>query len=111
MEGAQMLKKTALSLFGLVVMLICFNPPQAHAGVVVSFGSVYPRPVYVRPYAYVAPVPYVAYRPAPYFYGPTFYGPTYVRPGWGYRPGFYENRHFAPRFEHREFVERRAWRR
>ena len=31
-----MLKKTALSLFGLVVMLICFNPPQAHAGVVVS---------------------------------------------------------------------------
>src|SRR6266404_1154477 len=38
MESAQMLKKTALSLFGLVVMLICFNPPQAHAGVVVSFG-------------------------------------------------------------------------
>jgi hypothetical protein len=33
-----MLKKTALSLFGLAVMLICFNPPQAHAGVVVSFG-------------------------------------------------------------------------
>ena len=64
-----MLKKTALSLFGLVVMLICFNPPQAHAGVVVSFGPVYPRPVYVRPYRYVAPVPYVAYRPAPYFYG------------------------------------------
>ena len=75
-----MLKKTALSLFGLVVMLICFNPPQAHAGVVVSFGAVYPRPVYVRPYRYVAPVPFVAYRPAPYFYAP-----TYVRPGWGYR--------------------------
>ena len=72
-----MLKKSALSLFGLVVMLICFNPAQAHAGVVVSIGPVYPRPVYVRPYAYVAPVPYVAYRPAPYFYGP-----TYVRPGW-----------------------------
>ena len=62
-----MLKKTALSLFGLVAMLICFNPPQAHAGVVVSFGPVYPRPVYVRPYRYVAPVPFVAYRPAPYF--------------------------------------------
>jgi hypothetical protein len=107
MEGAQMLKKTALSLFGLAVMLICFNPPQAHAGVVVSFGAVYPRPVYVRPYAYVAPVPYVAYRPGPYFYGP-----SYVRPGWGYRPGFYENRHFAPRFEHREFAGRRNyWRR
>ena len=86
-----MLKKTALSLFGLVVMLICFNPPQAHAGVVVSFGAVYPRPVYVRPYWYVAPVPFVAYRPAPYFYSP-----AYVRPGWGYRPGFYANPHFAP---------------
>ncbi len=72
-----MLKKTALSLFGLVVMLICFNPPQAHAGVVVAIGPVYPRPVYVRPYRYVAPVPYVAYRPAPYFYGPT----TFVRDG------------------------------
>ena len=33
-----MLKKTALSLFGLVVMLICFNPPQAHAGVVIARG-------------------------------------------------------------------------
>jgi len=35
-----------------------------------------------------------------------------LRPGWGYRPGFYENRHFDRRFEHREFVERRPyWRR
>ncbi len=103
-----MLKKTALSLFGLAVMLICFNPPQAHAGVVISVGPSYPRPVYVRPYRYVAPVPYVAYRPAPYFYAP-----TYVRPGWGYRPGFYDNRRFeSRRFEHREFVERRPyWRR
>jgi hypothetical protein len=108
MEGAQMLKKTALSLFGLVVMLICFNPPQARAGVVVTFGPVYPRPVYVRPYRYVAPVPFVAYRPGPYFFGP-----SYVRPGWDYRPGFYENRYFAPRrFERREFVVRRPyWRR
>jgi len=100
-----MLKKTALSLFGLAVMLICFNPPQAHAGVVVSIGPTYPRPVYVRPYRYVAPVPYVAYRPAP------FYAPTYVRPGWGYRPGFYAPR-YVPRYEHRVFVERRPyWRR
>jgi hypothetical protein len=107
MEGAAMLKKTALSLFGLVVMLICINPPQAHAGVVVSFGPVYRRPYYVSPYAYVAPVPYVAYQPGPYFYGP-----SYVRPGWGYRPGFYENRRFVPRFEHREFAGRRNyWRR
>jgi hypothetical protein len=106
-----MLKKTALSLFGLVVLLICFNPPQAHAGVVISVGPTYPRPVYVRRYGYVAPVPYVAYRPATY-YGPTYYAPTYVRPGWGYRPGFYENRHFVPRYEHREFVEHRGyWRR
>ena len=66
-----MLKKTALSLFGLVMMLVCFNPPQAHAGVVVSLGPVFPRPVYVRPYAYAAPVPYVAYQPDPYFYGRT----------------------------------------
>jgi hypothetical protein len=110
MEGAEMLKlkRTALSLFGLAVMLLCVNPPKANAGVVVSIGGpVYPRPVYVRPYRYVAPVPYIAYRPDPYFYGP-----TYIRPGWGYRPGFYENRHFVPRFEHREFVVRRPyWRR
>ncbi len=70
-----MLKKTALSLFGLVAMLIFVNPPQAHAGVVIAIGPAYPRPVYVRPYRYVAPVPFVAYRPAP-----LFYGPTYVRP-------------------------------
>ncbi len=66
-----MLKKTALSLFGLVAMLIFVNPPQAHAGVVIAIGPAYPRPVYVRPYRYVAPVPFVAYRPAPLFYGPT----------------------------------------
>ena len=42
-----MLKKAALSLFGLAVMLVGLNPPQAHAGVVVSLGPVYPRPVYV----------------------------------------------------------------
>jgi hypothetical protein len=107
MEGAEMLKKTALSLFGLAVMLIWLNPPQAHAGVVVAFGPVYPRPVYVRPYSYEAPVPYLAHRPAPYFYAP-----TYVRPGWGYRRGFYAAPHFVPRFEHHEFVERRPyWRR
>jgi hypothetical protein len=102
-----MLKKTALSLFGLVAMLIFINPPQAHAGVVVAIGPAYPRPVNVRPYWYVAPVPFVAYRPAPFFYGATL-----VRPGWGYRPGFYARPYIAPRFEHREFVVRRPyWRR
>ena len=102
-----MLKKTALSLFGLVVMLIALNPPQAHAGVVVAFGPVYPRPFYVRRYRYVAPLPYVAYRPDPYFYAPAS-----IRPGWGYRPGFYAHPYCAPRFERREFVERRPyWRR
>jgi len=98
-------KKTALSLFGLAVLLICLNPPQAHAGVVVSLGPVYPRPVYVRPYPYVAPVPYVAYAPAPYVYGP-----TYVRPGFG--PGYYRPGYWGPRrFEHRDYVRRPYWRR
>jgi hypothetical protein len=113
-----MLKKTALSLFGLVVMLICINPPQAHAGVVIALGPTYPRPVYVRPYPYVAPVPYVAYGPGPYAYGPGpyAYGPVYVRPHWDY-PGYYYRPEFRSgywgprRFEHREFVERRPWRR
>jgi hypothetical protein len=100
------LKKTALSLFGLAVMLICLNPPQAHAGVVVQLGPVFPRPVYVRPYSYVAPVPYVAYAPAPYVYGP-----AYVRPGFG--PGYYRPGYWGPRrFEHRDYVVRRPyWRR
>jgi hypothetical protein len=107
MEGAEMLKRTALSLFGLAVLLVCFNPPQANAGVFIAVGPVYPRPVYVRPYRYVAPVPYVAYAPNPYAYGPVF-----VRPGWGY-PGYYRPGYWGPRrFEHREFVVRRPyWRR
>ena len=104
-----MLKKTALSLFGLVVMLICINPPQAHAGVVIALGPTYPRPVHVRPYGYVAPPPYFAYGPNPY-------GPVYVRPRWDY-PGYYRRDYVRPefwgprRFEHREFVERHPWRR
>ena len=103
-----MLKKTALSLFGLAVMLVCINPPKVNAGVVVALGPVYPRPVYVRPYRYVAPSPYIVYRPNPYVYRP-----VYVRPGWGYRPGFYRNGYWVPRgYAHREFVVRRPyWRR
>jgi hypothetical protein len=107
-----MLKKTAFSLFGLVVMLVCINPPQARAGVVVALGPVYPRPVYVRPYAYVAPTPYVVYGPNSYARGPVF-----GRPGWGdpgyYRPGYYRPGYRGPgRFEHREYVVRRPyWRR
>jgi len=99
-----MLKKTALSLFGLALMVVCINPPQAHAEVVIALGTVYPRPVYVRPYRYVAPPPYFAYGPSPYAYGPVF-----VRPGWGY-PGYYRPGYWGPRrFEHREFVMRRPY--
>ena len=107
-----MFKKTALSLFGLVVMLICINPPQAHAGVVIALGSVYPRPVYVRPYRHVAPPPYFAYGPSPYAYGPVFVRPGYGYPG-DYRPNYYRPGYWGPRrFEHREFVVRRPyWRR
>jgi hypothetical protein len=105
------LKKTALSMFGLVVMLICINPPQAQAGVVVSIGGpVYPRPVYVRPYAYVAP-PYVAYAPRPYAYGPVFVRPGFRYPGY-YRPDYRQGYWGPRRFEHREIVVRRPyWRR
>ncbi len=112
MEGAEMLKKAALSLFGLVVMLICINPPQAHAGIVVAIGSVYPHPVYVRPYQYVAPAPYFAYGPNPYAYGPVFVRPGFGYPGY-YRPDYYRSGYWGPRrFEHREFVVRRPyWRR
>jgi hypothetical protein len=91
MEGAEMLKKAALSLFGLAVMLACINPPQAHAGVVIALGPVYPRPVYVHPYRYVAPPPYFAYGPNPYAYGP-----IYVRPGWGYLR-YYRHEYWVPR--------------
>ena len=111
MEGAEMLKKTALSLFGLVVMLLCINPPRANAGVIISLGPTYPRPVYVRPYGYVAPPPYFAYGPNPYAYGP-----VYVRPHWDY-PGYYRRDYVRPgywgarRFEHREYIERHPWRR
>ena len=104
-----MLKKAALSLFGLAVMLVGLNPPQAHAGIDVSFGR-YIRVVYVRPYPYVAPVPYVAYGPNPYAYGP-----VYVRPDYGYRRYYGRDYYWRGdrhdrRFEHREF-EHRGWRR
>lgn len=104
-----MLKKSAISLLGLVVLLICLNPPKASAGVVVGLGPVYPHPVRVyrpRPFVYAAPAPYIAYRPYPYVYAP-----AYVRPGWDRRPSFHAD--WGPRrFEHREFVERRPyWRR
>ena len=106
-----MLKKIALSLFGLAVMLVAINPPQADAGVVVQLGPVFPRPVYVRPYPYVAPAPYVAYAPGPYVYGP-----AYVRPGWGYpgyyRPGYVRPGYWGPRrIERHEFIDHHFYRR
>ncbi|MGH9503314.1 MAG: hypothetical protein ACRD20_10745 [Terriglobales bacterium] len=107
-----MLKKSALWLFGLALMLVCLNPPKANAGVVVAFGPVNPYPVRVyrpRPYVYVAPQPYIAYGPSPYAYPP-----VYVHPDWRYRPGFYADRDWdrgrdARRFEHREFGARRLY--
>jgi hypothetical protein len=103
-----MSKKTAFSLFALL-MLVCINPPQANAGVVVVLGPVYPHPInhYVRPYPYIAPPLFVAYGPNPYAYGP-----IYVRPGWGYLR-YYRHEYWVPRrFEHREyFVRRPYWRR
>jgi hypothetical protein len=113
MEGAEMLKKAALSLFGLAAMLVCINPPQAHAGVIIQLGPTYPRPVYVRPYPYVVPGPYVAYGPRPYVYGPVYVRPHWDYPGYYYRPGFERPGYWGPRrFEHREFVEHHPyWRR
>ena len=70
-----MLKKSALLLFGLAALLVTINPARANAEVVIALGSRYPRPVYVRPYRYVAPAPYVAYRPYP-----SAYAPAYVYP-------------------------------
>ena len=106
-----MLKKTALSLFGLAVLLICIHPPQAHAGVVVAIGPIYPHPVYVRPYPYVAP-PYVAYAARPYAYGPVLVSPGFGYPGY-YRPNYYRPGFWGPRgFERRErvLVRRPYWR-
>jgi hypothetical protein len=104
-----MLRKTALSLFGLIVLAVCLNPPQANAGVIVAVGPVFPRPARIYPGpVYVAPSPYVAYRPYPYIYAPAYaYRGPLLYPRY-YRPGYWAGR----RFEHREFVVRRPyWRR
>jgi hypothetical protein len=103
-----MRKKSALLLFGLATLLVTIHPAQAKAEVVVVLGSPYRRPVYVRPYRYIAPTPYIAYRPYPYAYAP-----AYAYPGPVFYPHYYRPRYWAePRFEHREFVERRPyWRR
>ncbi len=106
-----MLKKTALLVFGLAAMLVCINPPQASAGVIITLGPTYPRPVRVYappPYAYVAPGPYIAYRPYPYAYAP-----AYVYPGPAFYPRYYRHGYWVPRrYERREFVVRHPyWRR
>jgi hypothetical protein len=78
-----MIKKTALALFSLLFALALITPPKANAEVVVGVG-VAPRPAYGyvvarhRPYAYVAPVPYVAYGPG-YVYPPVVYPNVVVR--------------------------------
>ena len=103
-----MLKKSALLLFGLAALLVTMTPPRASAEVVIALGSPYPRPVYVRPYWYVAPPPYIVYRPYPYTYAPGYVYPGRVFYPRYYRPGYWAER----RFEHREFIVRRPyWRR
>jgi len=104
-----MLQKSALLLFGLAVLLVCINPPRANAGVIISIGPTYPRPVRVyAPPVYVLPNPYVAYRPYPYAYAPAYAyrGPVFY-PNY-YRPGYWTPR----RWERHEYVLRRPyWRR
>ncbi|MGA3125951.1 MAG: hypothetical protein ABSD13_04495 [Candidatus Korobacteraceae bacterium] len=97
-----MIKKTALALFSLLFALALITPPKANAEVVVGVG-VAPRPAYGyvvarhRPYAYVAPVPYVAYGPG-YVYPPVVYPNVVV--GLGYAGGYarpYGYRYAGPR--------------
>lgn len=99
------MKKTSLLLvLGLAVILASAAAPKANAGVVVGVGvgvpvyvhpaRVYVAPPYVAPY--IAPAPYVAFRPLPPvyrrayiaprpFYG-RFYGPrVVVHRGYGWR--------------------------
>jgi hypothetical protein len=109
-----MLKKTALLLFALA-MLISVAPQKANAGVVVALGPVYPRPGYVyvpSPYGYAAPQPYVV--PQPYVAPPPYvayqpYAPAYVY-DWGYYPRYYRPGYwYAPRFERRDYIGRRPY--
>ena len=91
-----MLKKSVAMLFGLVFAMALITPPKANAQVIVGVG-VGARPAYgyvvarPRPYAYVAPAPYVTYGPG-YVYPPVVYpgrvvvGVVYARP-YGYRYG------------------------
>jgi hypothetical protein len=93
-EGWEMLKKSLIALFALVFAMALVTPPKANAAVVVGvgvgvrpgFGVVVAQP---RPYAYVAPAPYLAYAPG-YVYPPVVYpgnvvvGVGFARP-YGYR--------------------------
>lgn len=88
-----MLKRTVAALFGLVFALVLVAPPKANAAVMVGVGvrPAYGYPAYgyvvarPRPYAYVAPVPYVSCAPG-YVYPPYVY-PGRVVIGRGYRYG------------------------
>jgi hypothetical protein len=91
-----MLKKTVLVLFALVFAVALITPPKADAEVVIGvgvgarpgFGYVVARP---RPYAYVAPAPYVAY-------GPGYVYPPYVYPGRVFVGGARYGRPYAYRY-------------
>jgi len=94
-EERQMLKKTALAVFGLAIILTIITPAPAHAGVVVGvgvgIGPVYARPAYAYPYAYpyaYGPGAYVGYYayPRPYVYSPAY---VYRARPYGYYHGPY----------------------
>src|SRR5215475_1755034 len=99
------MKKTSLVLVsGLAAILACAAVPKANAGVVVGFtvgAPAYVAPVpaygYVAPgyigRAYVAPRPYVAFRPVP-----PVYRRAYVAPG----PVFYQRWHGPRVIVHRD---------
>ena len=105
-----MLKKSALLPFGLVLLVVCLNPPRANAGVLISIGPAYPRPVRVyAPPVYVVPSPYIGYRAYPYIHAP-----AYAYPGPIFFPNhYYRHAYWTPRrWEYHEYVLRRPyWRR
>jgi len=88
-EVWQMMKKTMIALFGLVMVFALAAPPKASAQVAIGIG--------VAPYGYVAPAPYYGcgyypYAPCayPYFGGVGVYGGWgWGGRGYGYRGGGY----------------------
>jgi hypothetical protein len=107
------MKKTSLlMILGLALVLGVAATPKANAGVIIGVGV--GTPVYpVRAYGYFGPRYY-----APSYYGPDYIARPYIVPApyvdYGYAPVYrryyspyrYE-RHYARRFERREFRDYR----